>query len=1059
VQLINPWSKRFALSNAPTLRNQIQRMFIGEERRSCALGRGLVAAALIAASAVLGVAFAQSLEQVGRFEQVPSDSVLTSTFKPSVITGLEPIHVVVIMSADSVAVARSKAIDHKIGVADADAVQKAAIAQQSAIKPLLAAKGAKVLAQFQYALNGIKVEVAKSKVAELAALPGVVSVLPVGIYHLQNVHSVPFIGAPLVWQGVPGYRGENVKIAIIDTGIDYTHANFGGPGTVAAFNAAAATSTAPANPLYFGPSAPKVKGGTDLVGDSYNPTPPSLPTDPPYQPTPQPDPNPLDCNGHGSHTAGTAAGFGVLNNATYTGPYNSAAYQQAFQIGPGVAPKANLYAVRVFGCAGSTEVVTEAIEWAVQNGMDVISMSLGADFGRGNSADAVAAQNAVLAGITVVAASGNSAFAPYITSSPGTGSAVITAAAMDGTVSISAANVALSSGRTIVAQNSNLNALPSGSLPIVVLRNPDGTISFACNESEFPDALVANKLVVTQRGSTCARIDRATFGARHGAAAVALINNADGYPPIEGPIPNVSIPFLGVLMSDGAALAAAASATLSPIVIPNPGYETTASFSSSGPRFGDSLFKPSVTAPGVNVYSTLVGSGTGGVFESGTSMATPHIAGVAALVRQAHPGWTELAQRAAITQTADSVQKVAYAPRLDGAGVLQALPATATQAFVVGTADAPDPLSFGFTEVPGFSLNSARTLTVHNNGTTPIQFTAKVAPAPGTVAHVMGLGSSSIAVPALGDATLPIKLAVQAINAGLTHPAGTNNAFHDVAGTLTLTPTDPSMNGGAKLTIPYYMVTRARSLVQVSHNVPSVASPNSTLTVTNPNAWVSGTADFYAWGLSGTPQGNPFVDTRAVGVQSFPSGNDATLVFAVNTFNRVSNFAGNLEWDILIDNNNDGIADFVVVGFNIAGLISGQPSGRFASAVFNARTGAIVSVRFYADSPTDNTTFLLPAMASDLGVTGSNPRFTYQVVSFEDDGTASQMPGSATFNAFNSAISTGMFATVAPGQSAPIAVTINPTEWAKTPALGVMAVSMDNLNGTAQADLIPIPVQ
>src|SRR5579862_2982501 len=389
VQLINPWSKRFALSNAPTLRNQIQRMFIGEERRSCALGRGLVAAALIAASAVLGVAFAQSLEQVGRFEQVPSDSVLTSTFKPSVITGLEPIHVVVIMSADSVAVARSKAIDHKIGVADADAVQKAAIAQQSAIKPLLAAKGAKVLAQFQYALNGIKVEVAKSKVAELAALPGVVSVLPVGIYHLQNVHSVPFIGAPLVWQGVPGYRGENVKIAIIDTGIDYTHANFGGPGTVAAFNAAAATSTAPANPLYFGPSAPKVKGGTDLVGDSYNPTPPSLPTDPPYQPTPQPDPNPLDCNGHGSHTAGTAAGFGVLNNATYTVPYNSAAYQQAFQIGPSVAPKANLYAVRVFGCAGSTEVVTEAIEWAVQNGMDVISMSLGADFGRGNSADAV----------------------------------------------------------------------------------------------------------------------------------------------------------------------------------------------------------------------------------------------------------------------------------------------------------------------------------------------------------------------------------------------------------------------------------------------------------------------------------------------------------------------------------------------------------------------------------------------------------------------------------------------------------------------------------------------
>src|SRR5207249_6127098 len=100
---------------------------------------------------------------------------------------------------------------------------------------------------------------------------------------------------------------EGIKIGVIDTGIDYTHANFGGPGTPADYTTAHATETAPANPAYFGPAAPKVKGGFDFVGDAYN-----------GSNTPMPDPNPLDCNGHGSHVAGTAAGFGVTSGgATY----------------------------------------------------------------------------------------------------------------------------------------------------------------------------------------------------------------------------------------------------------------------------------------------------------------------------------------------------------------------------------------------------------------------------------------------------------------------------------------------------------------------------------------------------------------------------------------------------------------------------------------------------------------------------------------------------------------------------------------------------------------------
>jgi subtilisin family serine protease len=126
------------------------------------------------------------------------------------------------------------------------------------------------------------------------------SVKPVLTYKLENTTSVPFIGTPPVWAGPPGFHGEHIKIAILDTGIDFTHANFGGPGTVAAFQAAAAASTSPADPALFGPNAPKVKGGTDLVGDNYDAA-----SSGPAKYTPQPGPNPLDCGGHGSHVAGT----------------------------------------------------------------------------------------------------------------------------------------------------------------------------------------------------------------------------------------------------------------------------------------------------------------------------------------------------------------------------------------------------------------------------------------------------------------------------------------------------------------------------------------------------------------------------------------------------------------------------------------------------------------------------------------------------------------------------------------------------------------------------------
>ena len=655
----------------------------------------------------------------------------------------------------------------------------------------------------------------------------------------------------------------------------------------------------------------------------------------------------------------------------------------------------------------------------------------------------------MLAGITVVAASGNAGPAPYITSSPASGTGAITAAAMDGTSVIQGANMALNTGSTVLAQNSNLAPLPGGALPIVVLRNPDNSISLGCNDSEY--AAVAGKLVVTLRGS-CARVARAQLGQAHGAAAVAMINTDAGFPPVEGPIPGVTIPFLGVPSTSGATLAAAASATLSAATITNPGFETIASFSSGGPRTGDSFFQPSVSAPGVSVFSTASGTGTGGQFLSGTSMATPMIAGVAALVRQAHPGWSELAQRAAITQTADRFQLVGYSAQLAGNGVVQA---AARDPDASGRARHRQRSRAAFARI---RRTDDVELQRHSQSRHPQQW--RDADPVQRQGHA-GRRSSALCRPdesehhgPRGKRRVHADQDLRSGGHGRRHRA---DGFKDVAGTVTLTPASPSMNNGVSLNVPYYLVPRARSLIQVSHNVPSPSNPNTTLNVSNGPATIAGSADFYAWGLSAASSGLPYIDIRGVGVQSNPiPGPDSILVFAINTYSRFSNAAG-IEWDIYVDVDGDGKPDYQIVGVDGSLLNAALPAGQLVTAVFNLATGAGF-LEFNAQPPTDGSTVLLPVFASDLGLSPSNPRFSYVAVQATNltTGDADLVAGKAPFNVFTPSISNAMFVTVSPNQTTGVPVSISPAEWAITPALGVMAVSIDNLNSAPQADLIPV---
>src|SRR5262249_39000415 len=209
-----------------------------------------------------------------------------------------------------------------------------------------------------------------------------------------------YIGANTAWADT-GLTGQGVKIGVLDTGIDYYHANFGGTDGAAKFAADNSTIIEPGS---F-PTA-KVAGGTDFVGDAYNES-----SNDPAVKTPRPDPDPLDCNGHGSHTAGTAPRLGVLSDRTpYRGPYHDTTHSNHLRIGPGVAPQATLYGYRVFGCEGSTSetVLVAALDRAMADGVDVVNMSLGSPFGRTEEPSSVASDTLAENGVVVVASAGNS---------------------------------------------------------------------------------------------------------------------------------------------------------------------------------------------------------------------------------------------------------------------------------------------------------------------------------------------------------------------------------------------------------------------------------------------------------------------------------------------------------------------------------------------------------------------------------------------------------------------------------------------------------------------------
>jgi len=277
--------------------------------------------------------------------------------------------------------------------------------------------------------------------------------------------------------------------------------------------------------------------------------------------------------------------------------------------------------------------------------------------------------------------------------------------------------------------------------------------------------------------------------------------------------------------------------------------------------------------------------------------------------------------------------------------------------------------------------------------------------------------------------------------------------MREVSGIVTLTPTVPSSNHGYTLRVPYYLVPRVSSNVDAKISIKA-KDAQGVVSLTNRNSPIAGTADFYAWGLEDQKKEvDGRLDLHAAGVQTFPS--DGVLAFAVNTYKGWST-AEQEEFDISIDTNGDGVADYLVFNADFGLVTAGLANGQVGSFVENVATGDL-SINFLADAPTDGSTIILPVLASDLGLSASKPRFTYTVQSFDQLSNQTDTFNSvASFNAFQSSVSTGDFVAVNPNQAVGVTVTVNPKEFAITPARGLMIVTHDNKNGASEVNLLNI---
>ena len=647
------------------------------------------------------------------FEEVDRDSIDVDLLKDNVegneaaellneltVSEEDMVRVIIVMEGNSIVESNSEATMTWYYKAKAKSMENKQDSVVSKIeKNALDGKELDIHYHYTWLLNGIATEVPYGSIDEIEEIKGVKDVILQPVYNVcetsepNTVADGVMIGRDATW--ADGYTGKGIKIAIVDTGLDVDHQNFGALATDKLTEDSTTKSTISsvigqlnASTLYSGLTADDVYYNTK-VAYGFNYIDENLTIDHSSD----------DQGDHGTHVAGIAAANDLGNGEAV-----------------GVAPDAQLYVMKVFGANGGayTEDILAALEDSLILGADVINMSLGSPAGftsDGATLDAIYGRVSETNTILAISA-GNSATMgegnlwgtnSNLTSNPDNSTVSSPATYVNATSVASVDNVGMKSdyieaaGKKLSYQDGSGTTNPA--LITIAGQSYDYAMVANCGQTltDFTNADVEGKIAVVQRGVT-AFTDKCALAQEAGAVACIIYNNTSGTIGMDLSYGTATIPCVSITMQDGEYLASVkvtdAAATIfvsaeKAVLESDTAYQMS-SFSSWGVS-PDLSLEPDITAPGGNIYSTLDGGNYG--LMSGTSMASPNTAGVSALVMQyakanypkmsaseLHTFVNTLIMSTAVPLAYDETTD--YSPRSQGTGLVNAYNAVNTDAYL-----------------------------------------------------------------------------------------------------------------------------------------------------------------------------------------------------------------------------------------------------------------------------------------------------------------------------------------------------------------------------------------